>query len=142
MTRARPPGTALVLLLLALVASVTAIYWLTFFTSGATQVRRDDVYLAFENAFPLADGWMAACALLAGLGIWRRRSWGLLFGLLTGGCLVYLSCLDVLFNLNAGNYGITSAAMGAEIVINAGSLAIGATLIAWLWRHREALQQR
>lgn len=142
MSPARPRGAGLVVLLLVTVALVTAAYWMTFFTSGATQVREDDVYLAFERAFPLADTWMAACALLAAIGIWRGRSWGLLFGLLTGGCLVYLACLDVLFNLNAGNYGIASAAMGAETVINVGSLAIGVALIAWLWRHREALQRR
>ena len=44
--------------------------------SGATQVREDDVYLAFERAFPLADTWMAVCALLAAIGIWRGRAWG------------------------------------------------------------------
>jgi protein-S-isoprenylcysteine O-methyltransferase Ste14 len=85
---------------------------------------------------------MGLCAVLAAAGIARRRPWGLLFGLMTGGCLVYLGCLDVLFNVNAGNYGIASAPMGAEIVINAGSFAIGAVLIAWCWRHREALLRR
>lgn len=142
MSTTRPPGTRLVVALLVLVALVTLGYWLTFFTSGATQVRTDDVYLAFEGAFPLADAWMGACAVLGAVGLARRRPWGFLFATLAGGCLVYLGCLDVLFNVNAGNYGIASAAMGAEIVINAGSLAIGAGLIAWSWRHRGAWLHR
>jgi hypothetical protein len=142
MKPARPAGFAVVVCLLVLVAVVTLAYWTTYFTSGATHVREDEVYLAFENAFPLADGWMASCALLAAIGLWRRRPWGFLFGLLTGSSLVYLGCLDVLFNLNEGTYAIDSGAMGAEIFINVGSLAVGAGLIAWLWRHREALMPR
>ena len=74
---------------------------------------------------------------------WRKMTMpGAAAGMLTGGCLVYLGCLDVLFNLNGGNYRIAGTAMLAEIVINVGSFSIGAGLIAWAWRHREALLQR
>ncbi len=139
MSTPRPRGVAAIVLLLALVALVTGGYWLTFFTSGATQVRHDDVYLAFERAFPLADGWLMVCAALGAIGLWRGRAWGLLYGLLAGGCLVYLAGLDVLFNLNAGNYRIDSAAMGFEIFINAGSAVVGAGLIRALWRRRAEL---
>jgi hypothetical protein len=141
MNESYPPGHKWVIALLVLVAAVTVAYWADFFSSGAVRVREDDAYLVFEQAFPLADGWLAACALLGAGGLWRRRPAGLLFGLLTGSSLVYLGCLDVLFNLNTGNYAIASGAMRAEVVINAGSLAIGALLIVYLWRHRERLLQ-
>jgi len=133
----RPPALGVVVALLVVVAVVTAAYWTNFFTSGAVQVRADSTYLAFERALPLADGWMAGCALLAVLDLWRGRSWGLLCGLLAGSSLVYLGCLDLLFN-NSNNYALESGAMPVEIVTNAGSLVIGAVLIVYLSRHREA----
>jgi uncharacterized membrane protein (DUF2068 family) len=126
---------------LALTAIGTTLYWIVFFTSGAVHVRNDATYLAFEQAFPLADAWMAACALLGAIGLWRRRSWGLLFGLLAASSMIFLACMDVLFNLNEGNFAIASAAMSIEIGINIALLAGGMLLIAHLWRHRRALQQ-
>lgn len=132
-------GTRAAVGYLALVAVLTTLYWVDFFTSGGVHVRDDAVYLAFERAFPLADAWMAACSLLGAIGLWRQRSWGLLFGLLAASAQVFLACMDVLFNLNEGNYAIASAAMAAEIVINAGLLVGAPLLIAFLWRRRREL---
>ena len=137
--KSRPPGLIAAVACLAVAAVGTTAYWIVFFTSGAVQVQRDAAYLAFEKAFPLADGWMAACAALAAVGLWRRRPWGLLFGLLAGSSLVFLGCMDVLWNLNSGSYAIGSNAMKAEIVINVFCLAGGSLLILYLWRHRRSL---
>jgi len=117
----------------------TLLYWLDFFLAGSVRVRDDPVYLAFERAFPLADAWMAACALAGAAGLWWRRPWGLLFGLLAASSQVFLALLDVLFNLNEGNYAIASAAMAFELLINVVLLAGAPSLIAFLWRRREAL---
>lgn len=124
---------------LALVAVLTLLYWVDFFSSGGVHVRDDAVYLAFERAFPLADAWMAACSLLGAIGLWRRRPSGLLFGLLAASAQVFLACMDVLFNLNEGNYSIASPAMAIEILINVGLLVGAPLLIVFLWRHREVL---
>jgi len=102
-------------------------------------VRGDAVYLAFERAFPLADAWMAACSLLGAIGLWRRRPWGLLFGLLAASAQVFLACMDVLFNLNEGNYAIVSTAMAAEVLINVVLLVGAPLLIVFLWRRRRSL---
>ena len=136
---AAPRGLAVAVAYLVLASAGTAAYWTVFFTSGAVHVRSDAAYLAFERAFPLADGWMALCALLAATGLWRRRPWGLLFGLLAGSSLVFLGCMDVMWNLNEGSYAIANGAMAAEIVINVFCLAGGPWLITYLWRHRHAL---
>ena len=125
---------------LALTAIGTTLYWIVFFTSGAVHVRNDATYIAFEQAFPLADAWMAACALLGAIGLWRRRSWGLLCGLLAASSMIFLACMDVLFNLNEGNYALASVAMNLEIGINVALLAGGMLLIAFLWSHRRVLQ--
>jgi hypothetical protein len=55
-------------------------------------------------SFPLADGWMAATAILAAVGLWRMRPSGLLFGLVSGGTMVFLGLMDVLFFLHNGLY--------------------------------------
>ena len=138
-------GVRLVAAFLGLVAVGTTAYWIEFFTRGDVQVRADDVYLAFERAFPLADAWMTACALAGAVGLWRGRSWGLLYGLLAGLSLVFLGCLDVLFSLNEGNYRIASPAMATEIAIEVACLVGGPVVIAYLWAHRGELlggQQR
>ncbi len=133
------PGVRVAAGYLLLVAVLTTAYWVDFFTSGAVHARDDAVYLAFERAFPLADAWMAACSLLGAIGLWRRRPWGLLFGLLAASAQVFLACMDVLFNLNEGNYAISSAAMTIEMLINGGLLIGAPWLIAFLWRRRRAL---
>ncbi len=120
-------------------AAGTLLYWLDFFVSGRVQVRSDPVYLAFERAFPLADTWMAVCAVIGAIGLVRRRPWGLLFGLLAASSQVFLALMDVTFNLNEGNYAIGSVAMAFEILINVVLLAGAPMLIAWLWRNRSVL---
>jgi uncharacterized membrane protein (DUF2068 family) len=137
--KSRLPGLVAAIGYFAVAAVGTTAYWIAFFTSGAVQVQEDAAYLAFERAFPLADGWMAACATLAAVGLWRGRPWGLLFGLLAASSLVFLGCMDVLWNLNTGSYSIGSSAMTAEIVINVFCLAGGPLLIRYLWRHRRSL---
>jgi hypothetical protein len=62
-----------------------------------------------------------------------------LFGLLAASAQVFLACMDVLFNLNEGNYAIASTAMAAEMLINVGLLVGAPLLIAFLWRQRHAL---
>ena len=133
------PGTHAAAGYLAVTAVLTTLYWIDFFTSGGVHVRDDAVYLAFEKAFPLADAWMAACSMLGAIGLWRLRSWGLLFGLLAASAQIFLACMDVLFNLNEGNYEIASTAMAAEILINVGLLIGAPLLIAFLWQQRHAL---
>jgi hypothetical protein len=72
----RPKGLAWIIGLLLFTFVATLAYWIIYFTSGDVQVRHDEVYLAFENAFPLADAWMAICALLGAIGLWKKQSWG------------------------------------------------------------------
>jgi len=141
-TNSPPRHLRLVAAFLGLIALGTSVYWLQFFTSGDVQVRTDEIYLAFERAFPLADAWLTGCALGGAIGLWRRRPWGLLFGLLAGSSLVFLGAVDMLFSLNEGNYRIASMAMAAEVAIEVVTLVGGPIVIAYLWMHRHALLDR
>ena len=72
----------------------------------------------------------------ASIACWRGDSRALPVGLMASSASIYLGCLDVLYNLRHGKYRDLDAAMGAEAVINATSLGLGA-FTAWAllrWR--------
>ncbi|MGW8250683.1 MAG: hypothetical protein ACWGO1_08585 [Anaerolineales bacterium] len=134
-----PKGIGWIIGILLFACLATLAYWVVFFTSGDVQVRQDEVYLAFENAFPLADAWMAACALLGALGLWRRRAWGFLFGLLGASSAIFLGLLDLLFDLNEGILSAGGVEAAIEIAIILVSLVLGPVVIVYLWKNRFAL---
>jgi len=137
--RPKPKGIGWIIGLLFFASLATVAYWLVFFTTGDVQARSDPIYLAFEKSFPLADGWMALCALVGGVGLWRRRDWGFLFGLLAASSSIFLGLMDVLFNLNEGNYTLGGEEMAIEIAINLLTIGIGPVVIVYLWRNRSHL---
>jgi len=116
--KSTPKGLPAISGLLLFAFFATVAYWVVFFTSGDVQVRSDEVYLAFERAFPLADAWMALCALAGAVGLWQRRAWGFLFGLLAASSAIFLGLLDVLFNRNQGIYALGGMETALEIAIN------------------------
>ncbi|MDR5695842.1 MAG: hypothetical protein QN198_05420 [Armatimonadota bacterium] len=125
---------------LILTAVVTVVYWIVFFTSeGIVQTRTDEVYLAFERAFPLADAWLVVASALAARGLLRADSSGLLWSLLAGSSLIYLGLMDILFNLENGIYTVLSSSVAIEIVINAFCVIFGPVLIAGVWSRRQLL---
>jgi hypothetical protein len=123
-------------LLLLLGAAVTIAYWVNYFVAGDVRVVPDLWYSAFEDSFPVADGWMSICMIAAGIGFWRGKRSAPLFGLMAGSALVYLAAMDITFNVERGLYRLlpTSSAMVTEAIINAASLALGITTLAMCWR--------
>jgi hypothetical protein len=122
--------------LMLLAAIGTLAYWLTYFSTGATQVRKDAVYLGFENAFPLADGWMTLCYLLAALFLLRRDARAVLWGLCAGSAMIFLGAMDLLFNIEQGHFhqGM-SIEMWVETLIIISCWLVGAFTIRRLWQH-------
>ena len=118
----------------------TLAYWVLYFTSGEVRVRQDEVYLAFENAFPAADSWMTICTLLGAIGLLRKQAWGFLFGLLAGSSMIFLGLMDVAFNLNQGIYALGGVETAIEVVINLFCLVVGPLIIIYLWRNRQFWQ--
>ena len=122
--------------LMLLAAGGTLAYWLTYFTSGATHVREDAVYLGFEDAFPLADGWMSLCYLLSACFLLRGDPRAVLWGLCAGSAMIFLAAMDLLFNIEQGHFRWPmSAQMGVETLIVLCSWLIGGFTIWRCWRH-------
>jgi hypothetical protein len=122
--------------LLILGAAVTAYYWYSYFTGGDVMVSHERWYTAFESSFPAADGWMALCMAVAGVGLWRGDAWSGRAGLLAGSALIYLAAMDVTFDVENNMYALAAAndAMKFEIFINLTTLALGAWTILVSWQ--------
>jgi len=130
------PLVILVLSVLLIVTALFAIYyWLDFYLRGGVQVLREEWYVKFEKAFPLADLWMAGCSLLGAVGLLTEQTYGLLFSMLAAGSLIFLAFMDITFNLENGLYRLvgTSREMSLELLINLWSLSLGIALIVYLW---------
>ncbi len=137
--RDAPPGACPVATLLVVTALGTAAFWVGFFAGGeALHSSATDVYRGFEHAFPVADAWMATCALVAAIGLARRRPWTPLAGVAAGSALVFLGLLDVTFDVEQGLYGIGSGARAVETIINVFCLSVGPFSVWYFWRYRGA----
>lgn len=119
-------------------AVVTALYWWSYFSGGDVKVSDERWYEAFESSFPVADGWMALCMMAAGIGLLRNRPWASPAGLLAGSALIFLTAMDVTFNVENGLYllAATNGAMKAEVAINLATAVLGVWTIAASWPRR------
>lgn len=126
-------------------------YWVAFFLTNVTkpdfvlnapQVSQDHlapVYMGFESAFPIADGFVAICLSLAAFYLIGRDAKAVLFGLIGSGGLLFLALMDIYFNILHGFYAPTritgDLGMQIEAAINVACVA-GALWTIWrLWRH-------
>jgi len=120
---------------LIVTALFTICYWLDFYLRGGVQVIQEEWYIKFEKAFPAADLWMAACALLGAVGLLTEQTYGLLFSLLAASSLIFLALMDITFNVENKLYRLvgTSREMALELLINLWGLSFGVILIVCLW---------
>jgi len=130
--------------LLGLTAVLTAALWAALFANYESQAgsyfaRRCAGWFLWERSFPLADLWMATCCLLGAIGLWRRRSWALLFTLVGGGALVFLGLMDALFFLQNSLYSPVNIDVAIEVIIHLWALTFGPLAIAYVWRNRDQL---
>ena len=123
-------------IVLILGAVVTVAYWLNYFVAGDVRVLNDYWYGAFEDSFPVADGWMALCMLVAGIGLWRGTRYGEMSGLMAGSALIFLAAMDITFNVEHGLFALLpkSGSMIVETWINASSLGLGVATLVICWR--------
>jgi hypothetical protein len=126
-----------VMLVVAILLDVT--YWTLWFTQRdwiASEHRR--AYYEFENAFPLADTWLAVACLLALVTLRRRHPSALLWLVSAGSAGLYLFGMDFLYDVENGIFA-KGGAGAFEAVIVALTLVFSVTLLTWSWRHRGEL---
>ena len=126
-----------IMLVVAVVIDVA--YWATWFTNRAwVESDTTEAYVAFENAFPLADAWLGLTCVLAFIALGRRSATALLWLIAAGSAGMYLFCMDVLYDLENDIYG-----KGAGGVIEAGinliTLVFSVVALRWAWTRRDAL---
>ena len=134
----RSTGLTVTAVLMLLTAVGTILFWVTFFADLEVQrsgylASRCDAWFAWEMSFPLADAWMAATAILGAVGLWRMRPSGLLFGLVSGGAMVFLGLMDALFFLQNGLYRPLTGEVAVELFIHVWTVAFGLFAIAYVW---------
>jgi len=69
------------------------------------------------------------------------RSTGFLFGLVSGGAMVFLGLMDVLFFLQNGLYLPLNGEVAVELFIHIWVIAFGLFAIAYVWTRRELLNR-
>jgi hypothetical protein len=140
----RPRGWLLAFILMLFGTVSTAVYWSIWFFVDRSLIanQNTDVYFAYENAFPLADLWMASTSLAGAIALYRRHGTTLLWMLLAGSSSIYLGLMDVLFNLENGIYAVHSGfRLVLEFGINILAFAIPTYGIVFAWRSRFQLLQ-
>lgn len=126
-------------LVIALWIGVAAIaaYWTIWFLIDRSWLASLDTpaYYAFENSFPLADAWLAFAAAAAAITVRANRPSAAFWLIAAGSAALYLAAMDVLFDLeNAVYTGGDHTAAATELVINAGTLALGSWALVAGWR--------
>lgn len=118
-------------------------YWSAWFAAPEMiQARRPgapdyEIYASFEQAFPLADGWLTIATLIGVVGLSKMRDWGLLFMLLAGGAAIFLALMDLLYDLQHNMFIPFTVEAGIELVIVVLLLGLATLEICLLWRRRQ-----
>jgi len=122
-------------LVVALWIGVVAIvaYWTIWFTvdRGWLATLDTPAYYAFENAFPLADGWLALAAAAAAITLRANNPSAAFWLIATGSAALYLAAMDITFDVeNAVYTSPDRGVVATEIAINLYSLGLAGWTLA------------
>ena len=132
--------TAVAIQLFATVAA--AGYWGVWYLGDRAAIASQNTatYIAFQNAFPIADAWLVVCCLAGAWALVQRKAIALMWVLLAGSASIYLGLIDITFNVSNGVYReAMGASLWVEVALNVLSLGLGSWGIAFGWSKRFAL---
>jgi len=120
-------------------AVLIAAYWVAWLVHRPLVASGSGAaYSQFEDAFPLADGWLALCLVAASYCLVTARRAALFWLLAGGGAGLYLFGMDVLYDLQHGVWGKGANGL-VELAINLVTLGLSVFVLHWAWTRREAL---
>jgi hypothetical protein len=122
-------------------ALLTTTYWVVWFLVDRALLASDTrgAYYEFENAFPLADGWLVWCLVAAAVQLLRRRAIALIWVLAGGGAGLYLAGMDILYDLEHQIWFRGGPGGLIELAINILTVVGSVGLILWGWRRRASV---
>jgi hypothetical protein len=125
--------------LLVVAALVMVAYWVAWFAHRSLVASETGLpYTQFEDAFPLADGWLALCLVAGAYCVMARRKAAVLWLLAGGGAGLYLFGMDVLYDIQHGIWGKGANGI-VELVINIVTLGLSLFVLRWTWTRRDGL---
>jgi hypothetical protein len=126
-------------IMLVVAIAIDVAYWTTWYTHRSwVESDTTAAYVAFENAFPLADAWLALTCVLALVALSRRSPTALLWLVSAGSAGMYLFGMDVLYDLENDIYGKGAGGL-VEAGINVVTLGFSVIALRWAWTRRDAL---
>lgn len=115
-------------------------YWAAWYADRSLVASNHrSAYYEFENAFPLADGWLTVALVGAAWTLSRRSPLALFWMLAGGGAGVYLFGMDALYDLENSIWWDSGAGGVIELAINVVTLVVSVWLMRWAWQRREPL---
>ncbi|MDE3044234.1 MAG: hypothetical protein KGJ10_05345 [Acidobacteriota bacterium] len=120
-------------------AALIVAYWVAWFARRSlVATSTTPTYLAFEQAFPLADGFIVVALVAGARALARGSSRAVLFLLLGAGAGFYLGAMDVLYDLEHGVWAQGANGL-VELTINVVTFAAATSFARWVWRARRRL---
>jgi len=121
-------------IVLWLACAITVAYWVIWYAGDRDWLAslHTPEYYTFENAFPASDAWLAVGFAAAALTLDRPS--GTFWLIAAGSASLYLSGMDILFDLQNDVYATGGAAVVTEILINVATLALGVGLLRAGWK--------
>ena len=127
-------------IVLVVVIALILGYWTAWYADRSLVASNTtDAYSDFENAFPLADGWLAFCCIGALVTLRSGSPRALLWLLLAGGSGIYLFCMDALYDVEKGIWWSSGAGGVIELCINILTFGVSTWFLRWTWLRRELL---
>lgn len=128
-----------VIWVLAAVVVLDVAYWIAWYADRSLVASNTrPAYYEFENAFPLADAWLAICCLGAIVGLCRLSPTAMLWLLMAAGAGFYLFGMDVLYDIEHGIWWSSGGGV-VELAINVLTAAVASVLLRWTWNNRAEL---
>lgn len=119
--------------LLFFTAGGTTLYWILVFLGVFPVTDIVPGYRTWFMSFPLADGWMAASALISAVYLLKGDRRAGVFGICAGSAMIFLGLCALLYGINTGLLFTLTIDGIIEICIKVYCLSVGSYFIYFSW---------